>query len=1025
MWGKINRVRLCLTNLGFRLAEKFYVVGIFVLICCDTTSVFSAVWWDNFPRVAAVTSLSSAQTYSATAAINAVANDPGWGLWFTYESDSGVAASNVCASYQAAGIISLSYNESFGQMVAPIAELKWSPSLQRWNYSHDFWNWQNYSNGPIVWAGAWSWFDSFTNDSPTNASEASYFARPYTRMHPIYGGGAMLYPDGIVATGFMNNDTNATDPRNSRVYDAGCSKDIYGRIGDLGYQYNASASAANQQHTGMLWIPADGKYSGAVNLGRDTACPSWTNYTAAETLSAAQLTGSQGSWADNVGPWDSFMSGGPVSCAFGEWSVALFQSYLTNHFTAGQLSNWGVLATNAPLAAITNFNVRNYLLTTASNQFGLATTNLGDAAWKNSGWFSNSVWSAFKIFRRQNGSAALTNYDQNVHIAAAQGGQTNFALLANDINPSSFGWARETFDLTSTELSVGWSVTAGSRGFGLPPFGRLAPLYKAMREHGRSRFVTVWLYTNGYPSALTSQGPVNALFYEMLATHTLPKITVGSGQFAGTSAIQTNFLAFVAQQAAPAFANRMPVEEVGLYLSTSSILATALPGDAENFSAQNHQYAIWGWGTALSELHYQYRIVPEWKLTTNLLQTLKVLIIPNANVFDPADVPTLQNWVATGGCLIVTGNSGVQLGEAGNFNLTNNLVLAPLTGVSVTNVSLWPSAKTNFLGAGAVWFMSNNVGLTYYNTNATGRGVQRSIFASALSNAFAFLNVPPVLASSNAPVTVGLTLYQDAAALKTFVDLNNFNVDTNTFVTTNTPMVNVNVARPAWLTNGMSATATIVSPDGPLTVTNLTVDASRVYFQLPSVTNYLSVILQPATNHPPVAVSFELAVVTGTSVGFNIINGKYAPSDVDGDTLTVTAVGTPGISGNTFTTDGTNVIYTAVSSSTRTDVVSYTVGDGNGGADTKYVTNNVTANSNGSYNLIYECANQGNGMAIISYAGIPGYNYALETTAQLPATNWTPVATNPADSNGKLSFTFSASVGQGYFRVRAAGSSTP
>ena len=161
-------------------------------------------------------------------------------------------------------------------------------------------------------------------------------------------------------------------------------------------------------------------------IGRDTACPSWTNYTFAETLAAVKLTGLQGSWTDNFSSWDSFMSGGPVSCAFGAWSVALFQNYLTNNFSTNQLASWGVLPTNAPLAAITNFDVRAYLLTVASNQYNLNGPDLASSAWLEPGWLTNPVWSAFKIFRRQNGSAALTNYDQNVHAAAAPGWSDEF-----------------------------------------------------------------------------------------------------------------------------------------------------------------------------------------------------------------------------------------------------------------------------------------------------------------------------------------------------------------------------------------------------------------------------------------------------------------------------------------------------------------------------------------------------------------------------------------------------------------------
>jgi hypothetical protein len=378
----------------------------------------------------------------------------------------------------------------------------------------------------------------------------------------------------------------------------------------------------------------------------------------------------------------------------------------------------------------------------------------------------------------------------------------------------------------------------------------------------------------------------------MLASHTLPKIIVGDSHFAGTPAIQTNFLRFVAQSAAPAFANRAPIEEVGIYLSTSSILSTALPGDAANFADQKHQYAVWGWGTALSQLHYQYRIVPEWKLNNRgLLQSLKVLIIPNAEAFEPADVATLQTWVTNGGCLIVTGDSGSLLGESGNFAPANPLVLAPLT--RVTNISGAPALQTNYLGSGAVYYYSSNAGYVYYNATAAARSAQLPAFGTALTNAFAFLRAQPVLASSNAPPTVGLTLYQDLSALKTFVDLNNFNVGaTPPYAVTNTPPMEVDLACPAWLTNGLTAMATIVSPDGPLRVTSLNWNSNRVYLQLPPVTNYLSVILQPL---PTLTTSQSAGMVTITwpvsATGFLLQETSALPGGWTNSSATVTVQG--------------------------------------------------------------------------------------------------------------------------------------
>ena len=197
--------------------------------------------------------------------MNGVANDPVWGLWFTYGNDNGAAASNICAVFQAAGMVSLSYNEAHGQAANPIDELQWNASLQRWTTLYQFWNWEDYNGGTIVWAGAWTWFDSFTNDLPANKSELSYFARPYTRMNPTWGGGPMLYPNGTIATGFLNQDTTATNPCDSCVYDAGGAKSIYGSLlGEADYSFNSFASATTQPHAGELWISAAGEYTGEV-----------------------------------------------------------------------------------------------------------------------------------------------------------------------------------------------------------------------------------------------------------------------------------------------------------------------------------------------------------------------------------------------------------------------------------------------------------------------------------------------------------------------------------------------------------------------------------------------------------------------------------------------------------------------------------------------------------------------------------------------------------------------------------------
>lgn len=171
-------------------------------------------------------------------------------------------------------------------------------------------------------------------------------------------------------------------------------------------------------------------------------------------------------------------------------------------------------------------------------------------------------------------------------------------------------------------------------------------------------------------------------------------------------------------------------------------------------------------------------------------------------------------------------------------------------------------------------------------------------------------------------------------------------------------------------------------------------------------------------NRAPVASDITMGAVSGVPATLKIIGGKYAPTDPDSDSLTVSAVNYTGGNGGGVSTDGTNVTYTSLNTYTGSDTFNYTVSDGNGGFATNTVTVTVVTNGAG-FNLISGPAVNG-GSVTITYAGIPGDSYALETTASLslPIT-WTPVVTNIANStNGHLSFTFSTGAGQGYYRTR-------
>ncbi len=188
----------------------------------------------------------------------------------------------------------------------------------------------------------------------------------------------------------------------------------------------------------------------------------------------------------------------------------------------------------------------------------------------------------------------------------------------------------------------------------------------------------------------------------------------------------------------------------------------------------------------------------------------------------------------------------------------------------------------------------------------------------------------------------------------------------------------------------------------------------------PGDANYLgstNTLIQTVTNHPPVVSAITMGALSGTPATIQILGGKHAPTDADGDPLIVSAVQNPSTGGGTVTTDGTNITYTALNTFAGADSFTYSVSDNNGGTSMAVITVNVVTNG-GGYNLISGPVNNGNGTSTIHFAGIPGYSYALETTPSLtlPIT-WTPVQTNTAASNGALSFTFSTASGQCYYRT--------
>lgn len=759
-------------------------------------------WWDEFPRIVETPRLEQAQAHHATVGMCAAHTDPGWGL------NGQIIAGHPerGQAFQEAGLKAISYVETYGEAYCFIVELAaGSPGTVHRSVVRSHWNWQAYGGGETAWVGMHTWFDD----------EA--FARPYTRTHPRYGGPAMTYPDGTPATGYLGP---ASDPRNSRVYDASMAKDI---LGNLAIHYHFFRQPETKEGESLplspkiiqALLPVGDEFCSLMLFSKDAACPFFTDYARASTLMAADR-GSDGIWSDNYSAWDSFGLR-PVQNAFGEWSVARFRGYLKDHFDTETLAAMGVADTDT-------FDVRA-ALRTFMRSIGGDDTNLQDTLWKDPRWTEFPLWRAYVIFKRQTGTEALSRYYEAVKTAAAEAGKPDYLIAGNDMQYM-LGWCRGDLDMVSSEMAPGWGLMTGPRGIPLFPLGRFAPLYKLGREHARSRFVNIWLYLEKeYAPYRLNSGLVNTFYYEMLANHTLPMFHPGNPRVAGRDDDNAAFFSFV-ERVAPEYGARMPIEDIGIYYSPSSALRDMTPAGTVNHADQAHHFGLLGWATALGELHLQYRVVPEWRCTPDTLDTLRLLIIPDAQVIDPAWVDTtMKPWLSRGGRLIYTSATGKYRGETDNFD---------------------ENAQGPFLESlrksDGVHYVPENLGRDYYLlTTLPERDALRPTFSELLKSLPG--GIPSRICADTLPPTLGITLYEDRARSRFFIDLNNMDLDAEADFIRPTEEISFSVQIPEWMA-GREVRCNVMAPDTVPDVTITPKNSGALTLTVGPIRYYAGIILE-------------------------------------------------------------------------------------------------------------------------------------------------------------------------------------
>jgi len=181
----------------------------------------------------------------------------------------------------------------------------------------------------------------------------------------------------------------------------------------------------------------------------------------------------------------------------------------------------------------------------------------------------------------------------------------------------------------------------------------------------------------------------------------------------------------------------------------------------------------------------------------------------------------------------------------------------------------------------------------------------------------------------------------------------------------------------------------------------------------------VSLAVTVGPNHAPLAQNKTQTTAQNTACSYFKDKLLAGATDLDNDTLSVSAAGPTSAQGGTVVMLAGNVTYTPPAGFAGLDSYPFTISDGNGGTATATVNVTVTANSGSSPNVVapptYDNASR---TFRVTFAGIPGYTYTVETASD-PTGPWSFLKTATAGAYGLFEVTDTPSlpVSARYYRT--------
>lgn len=659
-------------------------------------------WWNNWPRFSPPDRAATSVFAINANAVSTPGGDQGWGPYFR-EDQYGLYANYYWVPEDAAYDVKKTvWMESMGTMVGFVGEVSKNadneyiinsqtdaPRLERHR-----WNWygENESasqNNEIVWIG----MHAYANSEPWQGK----YARGSEMPEP-------QYPDGTSAVGYF--DDNATDPRKAKFYDALAAKDINGKL-TMAFQTTPHQLPGTVSLNEELGEPAYGLYFTAY---RDVASPWWGEYNR-QVAKYFLEKGMDGFWVDHSMGFNYAIESA-VQKGFGEWSVAGFRNFLAEKLDAEVLST-------LQISDLATFDIRLYLKAKFSEWFpNDDPANVLSSKWSDPRWNDEPIWQAYIAYKAEV-VARNAQYLYNAIKEEAQllGKDPNDVLVyGNDFTRVHVpGITGKEMDIVSAEYMPHYAVVTGNFKDGLPHEGVTGPYYALATQAAQGRHAVTWYYLQ--PEYASKTNLAQLISYEALANNAI--ITGGSSHLyanvPGTDESALSVNNFI-ERMAPVFGSRERSGAVGILYSTETEYSYMAPGGYRVDGSPGgivpgelpSVLEYYGWATAFERLHVPYRAISDYKLTSESLQGLSVLILPLVEAISQEAVDeVIVPFVEAGGTVIVVGEESGKRDSAANlYQNRTTPALAELASREFSNgqVILMPKQPSSLEGPGGNYY---------------------------------------------------------------------------------------------------------------------------------------------------------------------------------------------------------------------------------------------------------------------------------------------------------------------------------